>query len=115
MRPPGSFKVAYRHRGARSAARAGAPSDAHHELAFPFGDRSQRLLASLRDEILRSGDALSLRVRCVFPSPREIYRIELEVPERDYQRTTLLDRDSLEELLEIDAVRAVLGGDTLGA
>ena len=39
-------------------------------------------------------------------SPREVYRLEIEVPELGYQRTTLLDRDALEELLATDDVRA---------
>jgi hypothetical protein len=66
--------------------------------------RSQRILASLRSEIV-SGAGSSLRIRQVFESPREIYRLELELPEFCYQRTTLLDRDALEELLEADDVR----------
>jgi hypothetical protein len=41
----------------------------------------------------------------VFKTPREIYRLELELPEFGYQRTTLLDREALEELLEADDVR----------
>ncbi len=113
MRPPGSFKIAYRHRVGRSPARTTAPPAACRELTHPVGGRSQRLLDSLRDEILAAGDGASLRVRCVFRSPREIYRLELEVPERDYQRTTLLDRDALEELLEADEVRAIIGEDAL--
>ena len=66
--------------------------------------RSQRILESLRSEIVGGGGS-SLRIRQVFESPREIFRLELELPEYCYQRTTLLDRDALEELLEADDVR----------
>ena len=39
-----------------------------------------------------------------------LFRLEIEIPEQGYQRTTLMDRDSLEELLEFDEVRErVLG------
>jgi len=74
---------------------------AHSEL------RSQRILESLRSEIV-GGAGSSLRIRQVFESPREIYRVELELPEFCYQRTTLLDRDALEELLEADEVRQAM-------
>ena len=36
------------------------------------------------------------------------------LPELDYQRTILLDRDALEELLEIEEVRAVVSSSALG-
>jgi hypothetical protein len=72
------------------------------------GLRSQRILESLRSEIL-GGAGSSLRIRQVFESPREIFRLELELPEYCYQRTTLLDRDALEELLEADEVRRAVG------
>jgi hypothetical protein len=70
--------------------------------------RCQRIVESLRDEILGGGHGQNLRIRQVFRSPREIYRLELELPEMGYQRTTLLDRDALEELLAIDEVRALV-------
>jgi len=69
--------------------------------------RSQRILDSLRSEII-GGAGSSLRIRQVFESPREIFRLELELPEFCYQRTTLLDRDALEELLEADDVRQAM-------
>ena len=73
------------------------------------------MLESLRNEILETAKAGNLRIRCVFRSPREIYRLEFEIPEREYQRTTLIDRDTLEELLETDEVRAIIGTDALNA
>jgi hypothetical protein len=81
------------------------------DYADPLGRtglRSQRILESLRSEIL-GGAGSSLRIRQVFESPREIFRLELELPEYCYQRTTLLDRDALEELLEADEVRRAVG------
>jgi hypothetical protein len=111
MRPPGSFKIAYRHRLGRNSP-AGHPPSPYHPCSGE--DRSQRVLDSLRDEILEGGEAGNLRIRRVFRSPREVYRLELELPERDYQRTTLLDRDALEELLEADGVREIIGMDALG-
>jgi len=76
--------------------------------------RMQRILASLRSEILEGGGGENLRIRMVIRNPREIYRLELELPELGYQRTTLLDRDALEELLSADDVREVVGGASLG-
>jgi len=114
MRPPGSFKIARRHRLGRTPARANSAVAAPVYLQASDEDRSQRVLESLRSEILEGGAAGNLRIRCVFRSPREIYRLELELPERDYQRTTLLDRDALEELLEADGVRAIIGTGAFG-
>ena len=73
-----------------------------------------RLLASLRDEILEGGGGPNLRIRQVFQTPREIYRVELELPALGYQRTTFLDRDALEELLEADEVREAVETAALG-
>ncbi len=47
----------------------------------------------------------SLRIRQIFENPREIYRVEINRPEQGYLRTTLLDRDALEDLLATDDVR----------
>jgi hypothetical protein len=81
----------------------------HHE------GRTQRLLGSLRDEILTGGGGLHLRIRRVFHTPREIFRLELELPDHSYQRTTFLDRDALESLLEADDVRAIVETGRLGS
>ena len=70
--------------------------------------RVQRILASLRNEILEGGGGSNLRIRQVFQTPREIYRLELDLPELGYQRTTLLDREALEELLEADDIREIV-------
>ena len=103
MKPRGTFKI-----GNRNGA-----FDAHLDPIVRSDMRVQRILESLRNEIVESGGSPSLRIRQIFESPREIYRIELELPELGYQRTTLLDRDALEELLEADEVRAVLRSSTL--
>ncbi len=70
--------------------------------------RAQRVLASLRSEILEGGGGRTLRIRRVFRTPREIFRLELQLPELGYHRTTLLDRDALEELLEAEEIREVV-------
>ncbi len=68
-----------------------------------FADtRCQKLVDSLCVEIL---EGENLRIRQVFERPRAIYRIELDKPDMSYQRTTLLDEETLEELLEIEGVR----------
>lgn len=63
-----------------------------------------RIVESLRTQILEGG-VESLRIRCVLRDPREIYRLELELPEFGCQRMTLLDRSALEELLACAGVR----------
>jgi hypothetical protein len=72
--------------------------------------RIARLLDSLRLEI--QDGATTVRARRVFETPREVFRLEIESPGLGYQRTTLLDRDTLEELLEVDAVRSRLRLDS---
>ena len=103
MKPPGAYKIL---NGCRIFE---APDP------LPIGvRRMQRILESLRTEILEGGGGENLRIRRVFQNPREIFRLELELPELGYQRTTLLDRDALEELLESDDVRDVVRGSVLG-
>lgn len=118
MKPHGMYKIARR----RSPDSPGLthhpamPRIGYDPLLDPIlggGPRLQRLLRSLRDEIVESGDGANVRVRQVFSEPREIFRLELELPEFGYQRTTLLDRDALEELLEIDEVREIIRTSTL--
>ena len=96
MRPPGTFKLLGRSR--RSPFSGFGPAGA-------FASRSDRIVDSLRSQILEPGEDQSLRIRQIFEEPKEIYRIEIERPEQNYQRTTLLDRDALEDLLATDDVR----------
>ena len=103
MKPHGSYKISNR---GRSFATFPNPL-ARSEL------RTQRILQSLRTEIIEGG-VEHVRVRRVFRQPREIYRLELELPALGYQRTILLDREALEELLEVDEVRAVVSPSALG-
>ena len=96
MKPPGTYKLSYRTRASRPA------------WLDPLGaglGRCQRIVDSLRSQILEGGPEQSLRIRQVFATPREIFRIEISEPSLSFQRTTLLDRDALEELLETDGVR----------
>jgi hypothetical protein len=96
MKPPGTFKLLGR-------ARRSAP-DAMDPLAL-CEDRSDRIVDSLRAQILEGDDDQSLRIRQIFNDPKEIYRVEIDRPDQNYQRTTLLDRDALEELLATDDIR----------
>jgi hypothetical protein len=96
MKPHGTYKLSYR---------SPAPSPS---VLDPLGHglgRSQRIVDSLRCQILGGGPEQSLRIRQVFSTPREIFRLEIEENDLHYYRTTLLDRDALEELLETDGVR----------
>ena len=95
MRPNGSFRIASRDRA----------FDAYEDPALRGIRRVGRILDSLRREILEGGDGSCVRVRQIFSHPREIYRLEIVLPELGYQRTTLMDADALEELLEWDEVR----------
>lgn len=96
MRPPGAFKI--RRHGPFGP------------LLDPTGrdGRAQRIIDSLRAQILEAGPGRKLRIRRVFHHPREVFRLELELPDLGYQRTTLLDRDALEDLLATDDVRSLV-------
>ncbi len=72
----------------------------------------QRIIESLRDQILQGDGPDTLRVRKILSEPREVYRVEIELPELGYQRVTLLERDILEELLAYDDVRARFSGSS---
>lgn len=96
MRPPGTFKLL-------GQARRNSPS-AMDPLVL-CDDRSDRIVNSLRTQILEGEPDQSLRIRQIFDDPKEIYRIEIECPDRSFQRTTLLDRDALEDLLATDDIR----------
>lgn len=99
MKPPGTFKLFGR---SRRNTRGGL--DTMDPMAL-CGDRSDRIVDSLRAQILEGAEDQSLRIRQIFQDPREIYRVEIDCPDQSYQRTTLLDRDALEDLLATDDVR----------
>jgi len=98
MRPPGSYKFASRNRS----------FEAFEDPALRSAHRARRIAESIRDEIVENDAFQQLRIRRVFSDPHEIFRLELELPELGYQRTTLLDREALEVLLEADGIRAAV-------
>jgi hypothetical protein len=99
MKPHGTYRLL----GGRRSRDAAGP-----DPILGTAMRQQRIVDSLRCEISNSEHEHEIRIRQIFTNPREIFRIELEVPEMNYQRTTLLDRDALEELLEVDEIRALV-------
>ena len=122
MKPHGTYKLRYRQTRLAPFEPALRPESVE-TLAAAEGflaslarseHRVSRILASLRDEILEAGGGPNLRIRQVCQAPREIYRLELELPELGYQRTTFLDRDALEELLGEADVREVVQTAALG-
>ena len=123
MKPHGTYKLRYRQtprpapfEPALQAETAEPTTGADYLLSrLARSDyRVSRILASLRNEILEGASCGHLRIRQVFASPREVYRLELELPELGYQRTTFLEREALEELLEADDVRQVVETAALG-
>ena len=110
MKPYGTYKIRYQQ--ARSAPAIGSAPDEPIEtlLSRVVGAerRAQRIVESLSEEIREGGEAVTLRVRRIFSSPREVFRLELDRPDIGYQRTTLLGREALESLLEVDDVRDML-------
>ncbi len=110
VRPPGAYKIRTRSAQERGGESSNAPFGSLED--FPGSDcRTQRVIESLRHEIATGGAHSLLRIRMVFENPREIYRVEIERPELGYHRTTLLERDALEELLAADEVRAAIQSD----
>jgi len=115
MKPHGTYKLRHgsRRRSFPVATRS-TPRDLSHRAealvaSVQHADaHAQRVLDSLRDEILEAGDACDLRIRRIFREPREVFRLELARPEFGYLRTTLLERDALEELLEFDGVQEIV-------
>jgi hypothetical protein len=103
MKPRGAFKISNQ----------GSALDGLLDPIARSDERARRVVESLRNQIAEGG-AQSLRIRQVFQSPREIYRLELELPDLGCQRTTLLDREAVEELLETEEVRAAFGSSTPG-
>ena len=103
MRPSGTYKLIGYHQGRRS--NAGPSVSDPYLLGL---DREMRIIESLRHQIVAGRDEQNLRIRRIFDAPREVYRIDIEVPQLAYLRTTLLDGDTLEELLAHDDVRHVV-------
>ena len=111
VRPPGAYKIRSRHAHERASESPSQPFGCLDD--FPGSDcRTQRVIESLRREIASGGAQGCLRIRMVFENPRELYRVEIERPELGYHRTTLLERDALEELLAADEVRAAIRSDS---
>ena len=94
MKPRGLFKITNRPRSL----------DALVDPVRRRERRIERIVESLRAEIIEGNGGV--RIRRVFENPREIFRLELELPELGYQRTTLLDREALDALLEAEGVRS---------
>ena len=103
MKPSGTYKLFHRRSSAINA------DDPIEEYA-PGESRVRRIVDSLRAE-LSTGDASDLRIRQILDVPQPIYRLEYDLAGLNAQRVTLLDRDSLEDLLETDAVRNALPED----
>lgn len=87
VRAQGSFRIGNQRRAFELR------TDPHVQRA----ERVRRILASIQDDLDQGGTAY---VRRILSTPVELYRIELELPELAYQRTTILDRDTLTVLLE---------------
>jgi hypothetical protein len=86
-RVPGSFKHVNQRRSFGS-----------FDEPWIAGDRRLgRILESIQADI---GEGGTCRVRQILKNPRELYRLELERPDMAYERTTILDGDALEQLLE---------------
>ena len=96
----GSYKI---------ASRSGA-FDGYLDPAVRCARRVERILDSLRAQITADDGRKTVRIRRILSEPREVFRLEIEIPEQGYQRTTLLDRDALEELLEVEEVRERVRG-----
>jgi len=94
MKPHGVYKITNRPRSL----------DAILDPTRRRERRVERIVESLRSEIIEGNGGV--RIRRIFENPREVFRLELELPELGYQRTTLLDREALDALLEADDVRA---------
>jgi hypothetical protein len=101
MKPPGAYKISARPRAFEAMLQPSTRS----------ARRLRRIVDSLRSEIVEGGE---VRIRRVIKDPREVFRLEIEMPELGYQRITLLDREALELLLEADDVLARVRTASLG-
>ena len=86
-RTPGSFRVGSQRR----------TYSVYIDPRSRRAHRINRILASIREDLDQGGTA---SVRQILRGPVELYRLELELPELAYQRTTILDRETLTALLE---------------
>src|SRR5258705_13164831 len=99
MKPSGTYKIRYQRHPEIPGSSADPIELAIHRVALAER-RTRRIVDSISDEVRDGGERSSLRIRRVFETPREIFRVELDRPDLGYQRTTLLGREALEELLE---------------
>ncbi len=105
MRPPGTYKIASRNRA----------FEAYLEPEMRRARRALRILESLRSEIRAGGGGEQIRIRRIFENPREIFRLELELPALGFQQH--LERIAVEqggalvaELRELDLEPVDLAG-----
>jgi hypothetical protein len=122
MKPTGTYKIRYQRASSDGALRPPREGSRPRAIGEDLSDRiestlrqvsvaerrAQRVVDSLCDEIRGGDERSTIRIRRVFSKPREIFRIELERPDLGYQRTTLLGREALEALLEVDDVRSAI-------
>ncbi len=87
-RIPGSFKLQNQR---------GSFPLAEDPWSLVGGRRLCRIIDSIQSDLDLGG---TCRVRQILNGPRELFRIELERPEMSYERTTILDREALTQLLE---------------
>jgi len=107
MKPSGTYKIRYQ-RAQRASDVDVDPIEEMLSRVVGGERRAQRIVESICDEIRDGGEDVTLRVRRIFSNPREVFRVELDRPDLGYQRITLLGRDALESLLEVDDVRDAL-------
>ena len=88
---PGTFRLGHRTEP------TGLPAAMYADPLGFSAHRVGRILASISTDIDEGGRA---SVRQILQGPRELYRVEVERPDLAYLRTTILDRDALDTLLE---------------
>ena len=91
QRIPGAFRFGNRIGSRRRTYETRLDSHVRRER------RVRGIIDSIQADLDQGGIA---SIRMILRGPRELYRLELERPDMAYQRTTILDRDTLTELLE---------------
>lgn len=86
-RIPGSFKIASRNRRLERML----------DPRVQRQNRVRRIIESIQSDLGEGGTA---RIRRILSTPRAVYRLELERPDMAYERTTILDEETLVALLE---------------